>query len=97
MRERSGADGFPAIKTEFEGVPALHPVHVIRNLIRVLDGELRRISIRPDIQVQIVHNDIGELVQSREFEIARGRRVVKAVVAQAELIRQIWSEVMILG
>ena len=97
LRERSGADGLSTVKAELESVPTLGPGHVVGNLIRVLNRELRGISIGPDVQVQVVQDDVREHVKPGEFEIACRRCVVEPVVAQTELVREIRSEVMILG
>ncbi len=61
LREVLRGDVLAAVEAEFEGVLAFYPADVVRELVKVLDGGLRSITVGTDIEaVLVVEGEIGE-------------------------------------
>ena len=73
---------------------AFYDADVVDKLIEVLNRELRRISIWPNVQAiaEIKESDVWKLIQSRVLEVTRRYVLVKAVETHAELIRYVGRE-----
>ena len=65
------------------------PADVVDALVEVLNGELRSLGIRPELQAvatQIQQDDVGEGIQSGELEVPVRHRVGIAIEANPELV-----------
>ena len=91
------ADVLASVEAELEGMLALHPTDVVGELIKVLNRELRRVAVRTDVQIEVVENNVGELIQPRILEVTRRQRVVKPIVSEAHFVGEVRREVMIFG
>ena len=64
----------PAIfAPELQSVSALRPADVVDALVEVLNGELRSLGIRPDLQAvatQVQQDEVGEGIQPGVFEVS---------------------------
>ena len=67
---------------------ALDDADVVDKLIEVLNRELRCIRIRSDVQAiaEIMKSDVRKCIQSGVLKVPRRYVLVKAIVADAELI-----------
>ncbi len=71
LGEALGRDELAPVKAELERVLALDPADVVRELIEILDGGLRRVSVRPDVDGALIkERQVGEGVQPRETRMS---------------------------
>ena len=91
-------DVFAAVETDLDVVLAVDIADVVRRLVEVLDGELRRVAVRTDRDIAlIVKLEGGELIQARVGEVARCESVCVPVEPDAELVGQVRCEGVVFG
>src|SRR4029077_17432534 len=86
------------LPTKFQSVRTLAPADVIYKLVEVLDGELRRLGIRPDlntIATQIQQGKIGEGIQPRILKVSIRQGVEITIEAHTEFIEDRRGESMV--
>ena len=77
---------------------ALRPADVVDALVKVLNRELWSLGIRPDLQAvatQVQHDEVGEGVQPRVFEVSVRQGVEVAIEADSELVDDRGAEGMV--
>src|SRR5262249_44705036 len=75
-----------------ECVLTLDPGNVVRSLVHILDAELGRVWIGPNLRQRIVERDVGKNIGAGEGEISGGKELRVAVEANSELVGQLGSE-----
>ena len=96
LRKGLGSDVLATVKAKLPAVLAMDVADVIRQLVEVLDGRLRRVGIGAEIQsTLIVKDEVWEGIETRVGEASGGCDVVVAVKAYADLIDEVGCEVVI--
>src|SRR5438270_7771795 len=78
--------------SELQGVRSFSPGYVVDQRIQVLNGELRSVAVRTNVQIHVEQCNIGEAIQTGISEVSGWRSVRIPVETNANFVAHIGIE-----
>src|SRR5262249_2249493 len=97
LGEALGRDVPAVFAADFEGVRALGPSQIVRDLIEILNCELGGIRVRPNLKsAEIEKLQVGEVIQPREAVVSRRYVIRIPIKTKPKFIQQRGRECVVL-